>query len=141
MRIAPRREALPSPKQAQLGIGVEASMPHPASEEKILARNPIAAECDGVIGNRPNLFGELGAYLLIGVESQHPGLGAMLKRIVFLSHVSTPGLDENLGVIAAGDLAGAVGRPRIHQYNLICPAHAFERAADVLFFIQSDDSN
>src|SRR5271165_3746768 len=59
-------------EEPQLGIGIKAAVANPAAEEEVLARDKEA--CNGrILGNSsPDLVGQRGLDLFIGIKREHP---------------------------------------------------------------------
>src|SRR5579862_191448 len=105
MRVVAGNESLPPAEQAQLRIGIEASMLYPATQKKILSRQPIATRRISATDCGANFPGQARTHLLVSIEQKHPIFAAQIDRILLLRHVSAPRLDDNSGAVFARDLA------------------------------------
>jgi hypothetical protein len=128
-------------EEAELGVGVEATVADPAVEEEI-----AALEEEGVGGwvareEGANLGLEFRGELFVGVEREDPGAVAFFDGGVLLRGEALPGLGDNGGVEGAGDLKGTVSRARIEDDDLVGELDAQESAGEVGLFVERDDGN
>ena len=134
-------KSLPTPEQAQLGIWIKTAVTNPSAEKQILARKFVAAGVVRAGDGGANFLGQARTHLLISVQQQHPILGAQLDRILFLRDVAAPRFKHDAGSVFPCDLAGAIRRAGIDEHDLIGPAHAGQRTADVGFFVHRYDGH
>src|ERR1700693_2838415 len=103
-------------------MGVKAAVADPAAEEQILARESIAAHGAGAGDRGANFFRQCGTDLFVGVEEQHPLFCAKIDGVLFLSDVTAPRFDDDSRSLRTRDLARAIFRAGVDQYDLISPA-------------------
>ena len=126
-------------EEAEVRVGVEASVANPATEEEI-----AAAEEVGVGGGLTGEYGadldlELGGEGFVGVEGEDPGSGALLDREIFLTGEALPGFEEEFGFVRGGDLEGAVGGAGVDDDDLVGELDAREGAGQIGLFVERND--
>jgi len=140
MHLAPMREDGDDiPEQPQFRIGIKAAVPHPSAEKQVLARHGVTITRGRAGQHLTDFFRQLWADFLVGIERKNPIFRTEFKRVILLSCVATPWLYDYSRAILACDIAGAIGRARVHHYEFVCPAHAFEHASKIRLFIKRDD--
>ena len=120
-------------------VRVPATVPDPASQEKILPRHKerISPWPAGELGL--NLLAQLVRRALVGINAQHPVVRHQLQHAVAeLPEAGKVALVDLVGVLPA-DLLGAVGAVGIKDYDLIGPDDAVEGVSDLRFLVKGED--
>lgn len=116
-------------------------MAHPAAEDEIEAWDGVGGERRLVLEEGADLGGEFGGDDFVGVDVEEPGVGAVVEGAVDLSAVAAPGLVEDGGAEATGDVEGGVGGTGVDEDDLVGPGDGFEGARNVLGFVHGNDGD
>ncbi len=125
-------------EEAQLAVGIESAVTHPAAEDLVAAVDPVGAVL-GVAGEQlADALLERSGENLVGVEQEDPVRGAFVDGGVLLATMTFEGLDEDPGVVAASDLQGAIGGEGVDDDDLVGEAHGVEGARKIGLLVHRD---
>jgi len=138
VQSAPKSVSTPHNPQAPLRIP---GVPDPFPEIKVQAvHKETLFRRRAVSQQPPQCPGQLGRNRLIGIQAQHPRLGASAQRNVLLLHMAAPGMDFEDGIEMPGDRSRSILGTRIDDHDLRNqPAQAFKTARQIVFLVQRND--
>src|SRR4051812_8962359 len=126
--------------QANEIVGIPAAIADPMTQVKGLARQaePGGATFADLLAD---LVGQLRRHALVGIDVEYPVMPGLLRSEVLLLPVARPGVRENAGAQALGDLHRPVRAARVNDHDVIRPTHALDRARNVRFFVSRNDGD
>lgn len=125
-------------EEAHLTVRVEAAVAHPAAKYLVPAVYPVGAVGRMAGKQFADVLLERSGKNLICVQQEDPVGGALVDGRVFLATVTFEGLDEDLGVVSAGDLECAVGGEGVDDDDLVGEAHGVEGARKIGLLVHRD---
>ena len=132
----PRHAAL---EEAQLAIGIEAAVAHPAAQDEIKSRDRVGIERRVAGEQLANLLLRLLGEDFVGIDEEDPVAGAQVERDILLLAVAVEAVIEGLGAKGSGDFDGVVFRSLIDDDNLVGPANALQSARQVRLLVHGND--
>src|SRR5688572_6376657 len=112
-------------EEARAPVGIALAVREPAAEETVAPRHAVHRR-DRRGERGLDGLGEIGRDVLVGVQAQHPVMARLLDRELLLHAEAEPFLLHHARASALGDLDGAVGRPRVDDYDLVDEGEAVE---------------
>jgi len=126
-------------KEAEMRIGVEATVANPAAEEEVAAAEEVGIGGWAAREHRADFGLEFGGESFVGIEREDPGAGASFDGEVFLTSEALPGLEEEFGFEGGSDFEGAVGGAGVDDDDLVGELDAGEGAGQIGLFVERDD--
>src|SRR5579863_7980727 len=95
--------------QAQLGVGIEATMLDPTTKKKVLTRYPETVHRRGSLQCSFNFRSQFRFQRLVRIQLQYPIPRCLIHRRIFLYREALPRFDEDLGAERLSDLQRSIG--------------------------------
>ncbi len=133
-------------EEAHEPVGIPVAMPDPAAAVMDEPCELVAVRRAGRFGGGISLHprdrrGKLGGNFLVGVDAEHPRMGRVIEREVFLADIAEPVLLHEPGTELVRDLRGRIGAVRIDNEDFVDQRRdARQAAGQVALLVQRDDA-